>query len=79
VVLDSDVRRDILILLARGASPAGTIAETLDKSRSGVSQHLSHLLSADLVTCEHRGAQRIYALNVPRALAAWDEWVEGAR
>ncbi len=76
MVLESEVRREILILLAERARPAGEIADSLRRSRSGISQHLSHLLSANLVACARRGAQRISSVNVPTAIAAWDNWLE---
>jgi DNA-binding transcriptional ArsR family regulator len=76
LALDNEVRREILILLANGPHPAGDIAETLARSRSGISQHLAQLLSASLVSCERRGPQRIYSLNPAQALDAWDRWVE---
>ena len=76
MVLESDVRREILIFLAEKPRAAGDIADGLKRSRSGISQHLSQLLSANLVACERRGAQRIYSVNVAAALGAWDGWLE---
>ncbi len=76
MVLDNEVRREILILLASGPRPAGDIAEYLARSRSGISQHLSQLLNANLVSCERRGPQRIYTVNADQALQAWDRYVE---
>lgn len=76
MVLDNEVRREILILLATGARPAGDIAEALSRSRSGISQHLAQLLGAGLVICERRGPQRIYSVNADQALQSWDQYVE---
>jgi DNA-binding transcriptional ArsR family regulator len=76
LVLDNEVRREILILLATGPRPAGEIATILDRSRSGISQHLSQLLGANLVTCERRGPLRIYSVDAGNALGAWNRYVE---
>jgi DNA-binding transcriptional ArsR family regulator len=76
LILDNEVRREIVILLAERARAAGDIADALGRSRSGISQHLAQLLGARLVQCEKRGPLRIYSLNSAAALAAWNTYVE---
>jgi DNA-binding transcriptional ArsR family regulator len=54
-------RREILRLVWDGPRPVSEIAAKVDITIGAVSQHLSRLLEADLVTVEQRGRQRLYA------------------
>lgn len=74
-ILDQEARRTILGILRDGEKTAGDIAKLLGRPRPGVSHHLSALLVHGLVTCRQNGAQRIYALEVPAVLAAWNAYV----
>ena len=53
-------RRAILRLVRSEELPAGQIAEAFDVTRTAVSQHLSVLKAAGLVTESRRGTQRLY-------------------
>jgi DNA-binding transcriptional ArsR family regulator len=56
-------RRVILKRLRAGPLPAGELAAGLEIGASTLSHHLKLLKEADLLRCEKRGTQRIYALN----------------
>lgn len=56
-------RRRILSLLRAGPRPAGAIGAGLPVGKATLSHHLKVLLAADLLRCERRGRQRVYALN----------------
>ena len=66
--LSSAVRRKILAYLSHAELSAGEIASRFDISKPAVSQHLSVLESAGLVTSEKRG-QFVHYRLVPEALA----------
>ena len=66
--LSSQVRRKILAYLAHADLTAGEIAARFEISKPGVSQHLSVLENAGLVTSEKRGQYVHYSL-VPDHLA----------
>ena len=66
--LASTPRRKILAYLAHGELSAGEIAARFDMSKPSISQHLSILKSAGLVTGEKRGQFVFYRL-VPESLA----------
>jgi DNA-binding transcriptional ArsR family regulator len=66
--LSSTVRRKILAYLAHADLTAGEIAARFDISKSAVSQHLTILENAGLVTSEKRGQYVHYAL-VPESVA----------
>jgi ArsR family transcriptional regulator len=53
--LASAARRRILALLAHGELSSGEIAARFDMTRASISQHLSVLEAAGLVTSEKRG------------------------
>jgi DNA-binding transcriptional ArsR family regulator len=53
-------RREILRLVWDAEMPAGRIAEHFDVSRPAVSQHLSVLRDADLVSERRDGTRRLY-------------------
>ena len=69
------VRREILRLLKSGEKPAAELAEPFEMSFPAVSQHLSVLKEADLVTERREGRQRIYQLH-PKPLREVHEWIE---
>lgn len=54
-------RREILRLVWDRPRPVSEIAANVEITIGAVSQHLSRLLQADLVTVEQRGRQRLYA------------------
>ncbi|QQQ17644.1 winged helix-turn-helix transcriptional regulator [Brevundimonas vitis] len=66
--LSSTIRRQILAYLAHADLTAGEIAARFEISKSAVSQHLSVLENAGLVTSEKRGQYVHYSL-VPDHLA----------
>ena len=66
--LSSATRRRILALLAYGELSAGDIAARFEMTRASISQHLSILESAGLVTAEKRG-QFVFYRQVPENLA----------
>ena len=66
--LSSPVRRKILAYLAHADLTAGEIAARFEISKPAVSQHLSVLENAGLVTSEKRGQYVHYSL-VPDHLA----------
>ena len=66
--LSSTVRRKILAYLSHAELTAGEIASRFDISKPAVSQHLSVLEGAGLVTSEKRG-QFVHYRLVPDALA----------
>ena len=53
-------RRAILRLVADSERAAGEIAETFDVSRTAVSQHLTILKDAELITERREGTRRLY-------------------
>ena len=62
-VLADPQRRALLKRLRAGPLPVAALAEGLEISPSTLSHHLKLLREADLVRCEKRATQRIYALN----------------
>ncbi len=74
--LADQTRRDILDLLRAEALSAGDIAEHFPSiSRPAVSQHLTVLREADLVTTEKKGRHRIYRLNPIPLEDLWKNWL----
>ena len=74
-------RRAILAMIRDRELPAGEIASRFDVSRPAISQHLSVLRDAGLVTERRAGTRRLYRAR-PSGLAdirAWFEsfWDEG--
>lgn len=61
--ISAPARRAILARLASGEMPVQQLAESFSMSLPGVSQHLSVLREAGLVTVRKEGRQRIYKLN----------------
>jgi len=58
-----DKRRDILTLLSKGDSIAGDIANKFNISKSAISNHLTNLKDANLVSEKKVQQNRIYSLN----------------
>jgi len=71
--LGDGTRRSIVLLLAKGPSPVGKLADALPVSRPAVSQHLKVLKDAGLVDEEADGTRRIYRLNEVGMLALRDQ------
>ncbi|WP_172295801.1 helix-turn-helix transcriptional regulator [Pseudoruegeria sp. HB172150] len=71
--LSNPVRRELLELLIEGEETPGRLAESFSLSRSAVSEHLSILREAGLVTEEIIGRERLYSLNVEplRQISSW--------
>lgn len=72
--LADPVRRDILILLQRGESPAGALVEALSLPQPSVSKHLKVLRDAGLVRVRVDGPSRIYSLDAA-PLIELDSWL----
>lgn len=68
------VRRAILQSLASGETPVMELAEGFDMTLSAVSQHLTILRLAGLVSQRKDGRQRLYSLN-PEPLKAVGDWL----
>lgn len=67
-------RRLLLARLTDGEKPMLELAKPLSMTLPAVSQHLSVLRAAGLVTMRKSGRQRIYRLN-PAPLKAVSDWV----
>ena len=67
-------RRAILDLLRQGEQPVKQIAKPFSMSLPAISQHLSVLCEAGLVTQRKEGRQRFYRLN-PEPLKQVSDWV----
>ena len=67
-------RRAILDLLRQGEQPVKQIAKPFPMSLPAISQHLSVLCEAELVTQRREGRQRFYRLN-PEPLKQVSDWV----
>jgi DNA-binding transcriptional ArsR family regulator len=68
-------RRRILELLAAGERSVGALATELGIAQPSVTQHLTALRDAGLVTSEKRGTSSIYTL-VREPLGEVTDWVE---
>ena len=68
-------RRQILALVRDGELAAGEIAAHFDVTRPAVSQHLSILKEAGLVTERRNGTRRLYRAR-PEGLADLKEFLE---
>src|SRR3954466_4809203 len=74
-------RREILVLVRDGELTAGDIAAHFDVTRPAVSQHLTVLKEAGLVSERRNGTQRLYRAR-PEGLAEVKEFLDefwGAR
>ena len=58
-----DTRRDILILLSKGDLIAGDISNKFNLSKPAISNHLTNLKDANLVSEKKVQQNRIYSLN----------------
>jgi DNA-binding transcriptional ArsR family regulator len=56
-------RREILRLIQEQELPAGKIAEHFEVTRSAISQHLTVLKGAELITERRLGTRRLYRLR----------------
>jgi DNA-binding transcriptional ArsR family regulator len=75
-VLGDPTRRAIVDRLRAGPSPVGRLAEGMPVSRPAVSQHLTVLKTAGLVSEHREGTRRIYRLE-PAGIEELRRWVEG--
>jgi DNA-binding transcriptional ArsR family regulator len=74
--LGDPTRRTVLKRLRAGARSVGEIADGMDVSRPAVSQHLSVLRAAGLVTDRAEGTRRLYTVD-PRGIEAVRGWLDG--
>jgi ArsR family transcriptional regulator, arsenate/arsenite/antimonite-responsive transcriptional repressor len=74
--LSSTVRRKILVHLAHAELSAGEIAARFDMSKPSVSQHLSVLEAAGLVTSDKRGQYVFYRLVADNLVNTLSEFVQ---
>lgn len=70
-------RRHIFLLLAKGPSSVGELAEQLPITRPAVSQHLRLLKDCGLVRSESRGTRHIYRID-PDGVLALIEYLDRA-
>ena len=68
-------RREILRLVATGELAAGEIAAAFDVTRTAISQHLTVLRNAGLVTERREGTRRLYRAR-PEGLAGLREFLD---
>jgi DNA-binding transcriptional ArsR family regulator len=69
-------RREILRLVAQDEMAAGEIAAAFDVTRTAVSQHLTVLRNAGLITERREGTRRLYRAR-PEGLAGLREFLDG--
>lgn len=74
--LADPTRRKLIERLRQGPASVSQLLAVVQVSQPAVSQHLSILKQAQLVTVEKRGNRRIYRLN-PAGLADLRSYVEG--
>ena len=74
-VLGDPTRRAIVDRLRRGPTPVGQLAAGMPVSRPAVSQHLTVLKTAGLVSEHREGTRRIYRLQ-PAGIEELRSWVE---
>jgi DNA-binding transcriptional ArsR family regulator len=74
--LGDPTRRTVFKRLRAGARSVGEIADGMDVSRPAVSQHLSVLRAAGLVTDRAEGTRRLYTVD-PRGIEAVRGWLDG--
>lgn len=73
-------RLEILkVLLERGPSDVGTIAERVPQERSVVSRHLKVLLDAGIVASARRGRHRVFAVDGQAILVRFERILALAR
>jgi DNA-binding transcriptional ArsR family regulator len=69
-------RREILRLVRDREMPAGEIASRFDVTRTAISQHLTILKNAGLVTERREGTRRLYRAR-PEGLADLQAFLDG--
>ena len=74
-VLADPTRRAIVDRLRGGPSPVGRLADGMPVSRPAVSQHLTVLKTAGLVSEHREGTRRIYRLE-PDGFEELRQWVD---
>lgn len=74
--LGDSTRRIVFRRLRAGARSVGQIADGMDVSRPAVSQHLSVLKAAHLVTDRAEGTRRLYAVD-KRGIDVLHGWLDG--
>jgi DNA-binding transcriptional ArsR family regulator len=74
--LGDRTRRTVFKRLRGGARSVGELAHGLKVSRPAVSQHLSVLRAARLVTARAEGTRRLYAVD-PKGIRALRTWLDG--
>ena len=74
--LADPTRRKLVERLRQGPASVSQLLAVVQVSQPAVSQHLSILKQAQLVTVQKRGNRRIYQLN-PEGLAVLRSYVEG--
>jgi len=62
--LTNPTRRQILRCLAGGERSAGDIARRFHQTRPAISQHLTQLCDAGLLTMRRRAQSRLYSIDV---------------
>ena len=72
--ISAPARRALLQMLAKEEMPVLEIAESFDMTLSAVSQHLSVLRQAGLVSQRKQGKQRLYRLE-PGPLREVADWL----
>lgn len=78
-LLSDSTRINIIVTLHReGELPVNTLAESVGRSPSGVSQHLARLRMARMVTARRQGTSVFYRLTDEHALALVTEAVKQA-
>ncbi|MBV8213691.1 MAG: winged helix-turn-helix transcriptional regulator [Verrucomicrobia bacterium] len=73
--IGDSTRRRLLDLLAKGEMPAGEIAAPFAISRPAISQHLTILRDAGLVSVRKKGREQIYSLCAVPIREVYD-WAE---
>jgi DNA-binding transcriptional ArsR family regulator len=73
--LSAPSRREMLALMARRELPVTELAESFEMTLSAVSQHLTVLKTAGLVTQRKAGKQRLYRTNA-EPLKQVQKWLE---
>jgi DNA-binding transcriptional ArsR family regulator len=75
VALSDSTRRRVFEQLRHGPKSVGSIAAGMPVSRPAVSQHLSVLKKAGLVSDRAEGTRRVYYID-PHGLAAIRTWLD---
>ncbi len=73
--LADPTRRAVFERLARGEASVGELTEDFDVSQPAISQHLSALRKAGLVTSRNSGRQAFYRAD-PEGLKPLVDWID---